>query len=445
MMDKEVVNLSNKFLDFSWNSPSPFHAVAVCKERLESHGYLKLSEKQEEWHLEPNKKYYFTRNQSTICAFAVGGRFKPGNGCNIIGAHTDSPVLKLKPISNISRSGYVLVGVQPYGGGLWHTWFDRDLSIAGRVVVRVSENKFDHRLVRINNPILRIPTLAIHLDSSVNEAFKFNTETHLVPVIATTVKSVLEKKDDKHSTTLMTLLANELKCEVSNICDFELCLYDTQKPALGGALNEFIFSARLDNLMSSFSALEALLGTEETLAQDSRIRMICLFDNEEVGSASAYGADSDLIETVLSRLHVNVASSFLVSADMAHAVHPNYSSVHEDSHRPALHKGPVLKYNANQKYATTATTAFIIKEVANRKKIPLQEYVVRNDGRCGSTIGNILAPKAGIRTVDLGQPQLSMHSIREMAAVDDTYYSVQLFKGFFNEVTEIDKNLPIDD
>jgi len=194
--------------------------------------------------------------------------------------------------------------------------------------------------------------------------------------------------------------------------------------------------------MSSFSALEALLGTEETLAQDSRIRMICLFDNEEVGSASAYGADSDLIETVLSRLHVNVASSFLVSADMAHAVHPNYSSVHEDSHRPALHKGPVLKYNANQKYATTATTAFIIKEVANRKKIPLQEYVVRNDGRCGSTIGNILAPKVGIRTVDLGQPQLSMHSIREMAAVDDTYYSVQLFKGFFNEVTEIDKNLP---
>ncbi|KAF7728929.1 hypothetical protein EC973_005324 [Apophysomyces ossiformis] len=456
-----------EFLDFLDRSPSPFHVVHEAAEQLERAGFQRLSERSD-WDLKKQGRYYFTRNGSSIVAFAVGGRYQTGNGFSIVGAHTDSPCLKVKPVSKKENGGYLEVGVQLYGGGIWHTWFDRDLSVAGRVMVRQSDGSFKHTLVRVNKPILRVPTLAIHLDGSVNQAFSFNNETHLIPVLATSVKSALnERKGDneilKHHPALINLLAQELHIQPQQIHDFELCLYDTQPATIGGAYDEFVFSARLDNLGMSFCALKALINSSKDLADEPHIRLISLFDNEEIGSTSAQGANSNLLPATLQRLsQTNIGKaakeatssdaptscfgfldrsatitcafeqamhkSMLVSADMAHAVHPNYIEKYEENHRPAMHKGTVIKINANQRYATTAPTSLIIREIARLRDIPVQEFVVRNDSPCGSTIGPMLSAKLGLRTIDVGNPQLSMHSIREIGGVDDVRNGIRLLE-----------------
>jgi len=453
------------FLHFVDASVSPFHAVQTSKELLLQHGFVQLHET-DSWKLKPNEKYFFTRNHSTIFAFAVGGQYKPGNGANVVGAHTDSPNLKVKPVSTKESRGYLTVGVETYGGGLWHTWFDRDLTVAGRVVVsNESNDKFEHRLVHIKRPILRVPNLAIHLTPADERgAFKPNTQTHLgFPVLATEVKSKLNgdapKEKLNHHAILLQLLARELQVEISQIRDFELSVCDTQPAALGGAFNEFIFSPRLDNLMMSYCSLRGLLASlsGDSLASDGRIRIVALFDNEEVGSQSAHGAASNMMQQVLQRIITSAGASvegdalqrdyahtYLISADMAHAVHPNYGEKHEDNHQPAMHKGPVIKHNANQRYATTSVTAFLLKELARRNSIPVQEFVVRNDSPCGSTIGPILSANCGIRTIDIGCPQLSMHSIREMCGTDDVGHAIALFKAFFESFTALDLSLRVD-
>ncbi|CAG8745095.1 1012_t:CDS:2, partial [Acaulospora morrowiae] len=248
------------FIEFVNSAPSPFHAVEESRLRLIDAGFEEIRER-DSWigKLKQNGKYFFTRNRSTILAFSVGGKYIPGNGFSMIGAHTDSPCLKVKPVSKKSSAGYLQVGVETYGGGLWHTWFDRDLGIAGRVMVETEGNKIEHKLVRVRRPILRVPTLAIHLDRNVNEGFKFNKETHLTPLIATATKELEGTNDDKtlkHHPTLLNVLVNELGVKtVEQIRDFELCLYDTHPSTVGGAYNEFIYSARLDNLMMSYTAL----------------------------------------------------------------------------------------------------------------------------------------------------------------------------------------------
>lgn len=450
-----------RFLNESWTS---FHATAEAKRLLLGAGFQLLKE-EDEWKVVPGGRYFLTRNMSTIIAFAVGQKFQPGNGFHVIAAHTDSPCLKLKPISALSKSGFLNVGVQTYGGGLWHTWFDRDLSVAGRVLLQLSSGSLAHRLVKVRRPILRIPTLAIHLDRSVNtDGFKPNFESHLVPILATQVKSGLIASDSStkpHHPLLLQILAEELRCEVEEIADLELNVCDTQPSCVGGAQHEFIFSGRLDNLASSFCALRALLDTSQDsgdLADESSIRMVALFDNEEVGSDSAQGAGSPTIFQAMSRvsrllggsvLHEGLVErairrSFLVSADMAHALHPNYSERHEDHHQPKLHEGLVIKHNANQRYATNAATAFLFKEVAKARGIPTQSFVVRNDMGCGSTIGPILASGIGIRTVDCGIPQLSMHSVREICGTGDVDISYRHFKAFYELFTMIDAQLSID-
>ncbi|RIA89160.1 peptidase M18 [Glomus cerebriforme] len=458
---KEAVD----FIEFVNNSPSPFHAVEEARLRLIEAGYEELKER-DSWKgkLKNNGKYYFTRNRSTIVAFAIGGKYVPGNGVSMAGAHTDSPCLKVKPISKRDKTGYLQVGVEPYGGGLWHTWFDRDLSVAGRIMVETGENKFEHKLVKITRPILRIPTLAIHLDGSVREAFKFNNETHLTPLIATATKALAGDSintEEKHHPIFLDLLVQELGCKVNEIHDFELCLYDTHSSTIGGAFNEFIFSARLDNLMMSYTILTALINstrdTSESLSNDPNIRLISLFDNEEIGSTTAHGADSSLLESTLRRLCVSfgnenletifeetIHKSFMISADMAHAVHPNYSDKHEENHRPQMHKGVVIKINANQRYATTATTSLILRQAAKKYNVPLQEFVVRNDSSCGSTIGPMISANLGLRTVDVGNPQLSMHSIRETSGTDDVGHAIRLFQGFFEDFAKIDQNIIVD-
>lgn len=480
--------VATELVTFLNASPTPFHAVYEAKSLLKTAGFLPLSER-DDWHLLPGGKYFFTRNHSTIVAFAVGKNYVPGNGFMIVGAHTDSPCPKLKPVSKLTNGGFLEVGVQPYGGGLWHTWFDRDLTIAGRVMVqRESEGvtSFSHELVRIQEPIIRIPTLAIHLDRNVNnDGFQVNTQSHLVPVLATAIKaevnkhtgnvafcspaeendinatynvhteankikgkSGLESVDAIHHPLLLELVSREIGCHPKEVCDFELQVCDMQPSIIGGALKEFIFSGRLDNLCMSFCSLKALIDatSEDSLEHENGVRMVALFDHEEVGSNSAQGAGSPVMFDALTRITLSFASngsqvlvdkavqkSLLVSADMAHCLHPNYMDKHDANHQPKMHKGLVIKHNANQRYATNAVTAFLFRQIGKKHNIPVQDFVVRNDMACGSTIGPILASGVGIRTVDVGAPQLSMHSIREMCGVDDVGYSYQHFKAFYQE------------
>ncbi|XP_022735951.1 probable aspartyl aminopeptidase [Durio zibethinus] len=472
MAETEVSCVVSDFINFLNVSPTAFHAVDEAKKRLQKVGYEQVSER-EEWKLEAGKRYFFTRNHSTIIAFAIGKKYVAGNGFHIVGAHTDSPCLKLKPVSKVKKGGYLEVGVQTYGGGLWHTWFDRDLTVAGRVMIREEKGgsvSYAHQLVRIEDPIMRVPTLAIHLDRGVNDGFKVNTQNHLLPVLATSIKAELNREvaengpaekmtnNSRHHALLLQMIANKLGCQPDQICDFELQACDTQPSIVAGATKEFIFSGRLDNLCMSFCSLKALIDTtsaESNLEKESGVRMVALFDHEEVGSDSAQGAGSPAMLDALSRITNSFTSdskmlpkaiqrSFLVSADMAHALHPNYMEKHEENHQPKLHGGLVIKHNANQRYATNAVTSFIFREIAMKHNLPIQDFVVRNDMPCGSTIGPILASGVGIRTVDVGAPQLSMHSIREMCAVDDVKHSYEHFKAFFQEFSHLDTKITVD-
>ena len=457
--------LGKEFIQFVNCSPSPFHAVATCVQWLKSEGFTQIKENAD-WTklIKPNGKYYFTRNQSTLIAFGVGGQFVAGNGFNMLGAHTDSPCLKLKPVSNVQKEGYLQMGVQTYGGGLWHTWFDRDLALGGRVIIsekkgEKDEEEYREELVFLNKPIARIPSLAIHLtDRSTRGTFKFNDEDHLLPVIASTLKGQLgESEEGNHHGILLEALSEEIGCKVSDIRDFELSLCDAQPACIGGLKEEYIFAPRLDNLMSCWTGLQSFLKTSGSLDQESRTRMICFFDNEEVGSTSSMGANSSLLNEVMARVNescggnngsnensISTKNSFMISSDMSHAVHPNYAGKHEGKHKPQIHSGLVIKVNANQRYATTDQSRFLIKELARIKSIPIQEFVVRNDSPCGSTIGPMISSNTGVRTVDVGGPMLSMHSIREMCGTLDVDYSVDLFMAYWNNFTKLDQKLQIE-
>jgi aspartyl aminopeptidase len=431
-------------------------------------------------------------------SFAVGAKWRPGNPIGMIGTHTDSPCLRVKPVSKKVAAGYMQVGVETYGGGIWHTWFDRDLSLAGRVQVRDGGGNFVQKLVKIEKPIVRIPHLAIHLSRQSN--FDPNKETEMFP-IAGLVEAELnggsktsgETKDaetaeeegetegdfaplkaitERHHSQVVELVAEQAGVEPSAVVDFELLLYDTQPAGLGGLRDEFIYSARLDNLNSTFCAVKGLIASlenSEALASDSTIRLVACFDHEEIGSKSAHGADSNLLPAVVRRLSVipaaasgsessyqevdsvpatafeqTLSTSLLVSADMAHAVHPNYEAKYEPRHQPEMNKGVVIKINANQKYATNSPGIVLIQETARLVGVPLQLFVVRNDSLCGSTIGPMLSASMGVRTVDLGNPQLSMHSIRETGGSYDVEHAIKLFEGFFNNYGTLESKILVD-
>jgi len=477
---------ASSFLDFVNEAWTPFHCVEACARRLEAAGFMHLPE-EAEWvgdsAVRPGGKYYVTRNGATLIAFAVGGAYRAGNGFGIVGAHTDSPCLKLKPVSEVgSRSGYVQVGVQPYGGGLWHTWFDRDLSVAGRCLVRTgAEGHFEQRLVKVERPLMRIPTLAIHLQRTVNdEGFKFNKQTHLLPVLATALKSMLNEgaaaggdapqAARQHPPMLMRVLAEELGVDPEAIAEFDLHVCDTQPGCLGGADREFVYAGRLDNLCSTYCSLAGLLRSLEgaagsPLEADPTVRCVAYFDHEEVGSDSATGAGGSSLRDVIARVvsaladsdragaagqrregvwERTVGASLLLSADMAHAVHPNYPEKHDPQHCPAMHKGTVIKHNANQRYATTPVTSLVLKEVGRLGGTPLQEFVVPNDSACGSTIGPILSSGLGMRTIDIGAPQLSMHSIREVMGRDDVLHCVNLVAAFYAHWKSVDDRISLE-
>ena len=443
---------AERLMRFIDNSPEPFYVVETAIDQLKSQGFEGLRE-EDTWVLKPGGKYYFTRNRSSILAFALGGKYTAGSAFKVIGAHTDSPTLKIKPRSKRpATAGLCQVSVETYGGGLWHTWFDRDLSLAGRVIVRDGAGGFKSRLVKCDKAVLRVPNLAIHLRTQAErDSFTVNKEDHLQPILCEEVAKALSQSEDcpekdqwasEQQPELLQLLANELNVEVGDILDFELSVYDLQKASFSGVNDEFVVSSRIDNLASCFTALESLneYAASDAVKDDADVSVIALFDHEEVGSESQPGAGSNLMGECVRRissafpgadLSSSIAKSLVLSVDMAHALHPNYAAKHDKQHSPMLNKGVVIKTNNNQRYATSGETAFIIRELARGEGVPVQEFIVRNDCPCGTTIGPVISCNTGMRAIDLGMPQLSMHSIREMMGASDLTFAAKLFTSFF--------------
>ncbi|CAJ0600125.1 unnamed protein product [Cylicocyclus nassatus] len=457
----EIRKEAEEFISFLNKSVTPFHAVHECRERLLQSGFQELKESAH-WDVKPGGKYYVTKNRTCIIAFAVGGAFVPGNGFSIVVGHTDSPALRVKPVSKITSEKFNQVGVSTYGGGLWRTWFDRDLSVAGEVVVRAGDT-LARRLINIEHPILYIPNLAIHFAKD-RDSFTCNKETDLRPILETVAAAGINDQKDKkeaactdvgkdprdivadHHYNFLDVIAAAANASAEQIVDMDLYLYDANPARIGGIHDEFITGARLDNLVGTFTTMQGLIASlldERLLMDDENIRMAACFDNEEVGSQTAMGAQSSFIEYVLRRLSAggdplafeeSIGKSLLISADQAHACHPNYPKIHEDNHRPAFHGGVIVKINVNQRYATTSTTHAVIKQIAAEANVPLQKVVVRNDSLCGSTVGPILAARLGMRTVDVGCPMLAMHSIREMADTSSISQATRLYATFFNRM-----------
>lgn len=474
-----AIDFPQEFVKFLNEAHSPYHTVHVMKRQLLENGFKELQESKT-WarSLHADGKYFVTRNNSSIIAFSVGGKFSPGNPIAIIGGHTDSPTLRVKPISKRTNEKYSQVGVECYGGGIWHSWFDSDLSVAGRVFVKTADGGSEAKLVDLKRPLLKIPTLAIHLDREVNQKFEFNKETQLLPVSGMADLDLSDKKkavDDepfsslksivqRHNEDFLDLIAQKLDLKsVSEIEDFELILYDFAASTLGGVRDEFVFSGRLDNLTSCFTGLHGLLlSSDESLAAETGIRLLACFDHEEVGSSSAQGADSNFLPNIIERLSSAVsytttddklkgknflletyAKSFFLSSDVAHAVHPNYAGKHESQHKPVIGAGPVIKINANQRYMTNSPGLVLLKKVADSANVPLQLFVAANNSPCGSTIGPILASKTGIRTLDIGNPILSMHSIRETGGSADLKYQIDLFKEFLKQYSVLSEKINV--
>lgn len=463
------IPLAEKAASFLTNSPDPFHAVHNVVQRLQEAGFEGLASTSPlTGKIQAGGKYYYTVESSTLVAFTVGPKFQSQQpfGFHMIGGHTDSPNLRIKPHSKKTASGCTLLGVECYGGGLWHTWFDRDLSVSGRVLLRgASGDTIQQRLVKLTDPIARISTLCIHLQSPEERtAFNVNKENHTAPILATNkivseanqqAKVVLEEGAqaqlnspmdawrDGHEPLLLQAIAEKLDVKLEDIIDFELSLYDTQPAALGGITKEFLYSARLDNLATVFCATEALCHHATTDLDSVDVSVMVAFDHEEVGSVSAQGAGSPVMQDAIQRIssalnggtispdlyNACIRNSFILSIDQAHAIHPNYASKHEAAHSPQLNAGVVIKTNSNQRYTTNGITGFVVRELGRLAGIPIQEFVVRNDCPCGSTIGPTVSALTGIRTVDAGMPQLSMHSCREVMGIVDCKYLCCVFFG----------------
>lgn len=417
-------------LDFIDASPSPWHAVATASARLSQAGFVALNES-EAWQLETGGRYFVSRGASSLIAFSIGQHALPSAGIHMVGAHTDSPGLRLKPHAAYSSDGLIRIGVEVYGGPILATFADRDLSIAGRVNIRTAQG-FETRLIKFDQPILRLANLAIHLNREVNEkGLKFNRQTELPLLFGESVDGL------EADAQFLGRIANLLKVEVKEIINFELNVFDTQKGVIWGANQEFIANSQLDNLASCHAAITALLANQKPHTTS----LCALFDHEEVGSESATGASGSFLSDVISRitLHLNqeeklrtLANSFFISADMAHAFHPNHAASYEPCHHVHINQGPVIKTNANQRYASSADSAARFIRLCEQAGVPYQQYSHRADLGCGSTIGPLVASRLGVATVDVGSPMWAMHSIRESAGVLDHAYMIKVLSSYYS-------------
>ena len=411
----------------------PNLAVAETAKRLQAGGFKELDESQAWPQIDPGG-YYVIRGGS-ILAWRKGQGSVVEKGVRLIGAHTDSPNLRIKPRPARISQGMVTLGVETYGGVLWHTWLDRDLSIAGRLWIDAGTT-VESLDVMVDKPLLRIPNLAIHLSRNVNkDGPKFNPQNHLVPLVA-----LSENGDKPFDERTFFTSCFELDIDPRSISGWDLGLHEHTTPLLSGLSDSFVHAPRLDNLGSVHAALCALLAADQNA---EHTQMIACYDHEECGSQSAAGAQSHFLQSVLERFVDSekqaenfsrmIARSFLVSADMAHALHPNYVEKHDAQHTPILGAGPVIKVNVNQRYATEGLGTALFKKWGRDADVNVQEYVHRTDLPCGTTIGPISAAKLGIRTVDVGNPMLSMHSAREMAASADVPKMIAVMKAFFDD------------
>ena len=411
-------------LDFIDASPSPWHAVDTCETHLQAGGFQRLNEV-DRWQLATGDRRYVVRGASII-AFVVGRHPAAETGLRLIGAHTDSPGLRIKPRPAETTQGMVRLGVEVYGGPILATFADRDLSLAGRVNIRNTNlpTGFETRLVRFDEPLLRLPNLAIHMNREVNESgLKFNKQTELPLLLG------VATADDAPESRFRQPIADLLQVDINDLLTWELNAYDTQKGSFWGVDREFLANSQLDNLASCHAALCALLATPNPAAT----ALCAFFDHEEVGSESAAGAAGSLLADVIQRLanaaaldsedrRRMLARSFFISADMAHAWHPNFPAAYEPGHRVLVNAGPVIKHNANQRYSTDADSAARFIALCDKAGVPCQQYAHRTDLGCGSTIGPIVAARLGIASIDVGSPMWAMHSIRESAGVLDHSY-----------------------
>lgn len=421
-------------ISFMNNSPVNFLAVSTVCEQLENAGFIQLSPS-DHWRLEENGRYFVTKNDSAVFAFIVGNDLLAGY--KIISAHSDSPCFRIKPNAEMLSEGRILrLNTEVYGGPILYTWFDRPLSIAGRVILRSDDPLFpDSRLVNFRRPLLTIPHLAIHFNRTVNEGNRLSKQTDMLPVIA-----MLNEKAEAHN-FLLNLIADELNVNIGDILDFDLSLYDTTPACLIGANNEFITSGRLDDLSMVHCALAALINTADE--ESPMTRIMAIFDNEETGSGTKQGAASPILSDLLRRIQLSmgyseedylcsIEKSFMISADNAHGLHPNYEKKYDPTNHPVLGGGPVIKINANCKYMTDADSAAVFRTICERANVPYQYFVNHSDVAGGSTLGNILTSQIPLRGVDMGAPLWAMHSIRETGSIDDHEFISSAFSEFYS-------------
>lgn len=427
----EARTISLELIDFIDASPSPWHAVASAEERLQAQGFIRLEE-EERWQLEAGGRYYAVRGGASLIAFVPGSQPIAEAGFRIVGAHTDSPGLRLKPKAGMISDGIARLGVEVYGGPILATFTDRDLSLAGRVVLRGAAGQ-ETRLLCFDRTLVRLPNLAIHMNRDVNEqGLKLNKQTELPLIFAQ------QDDDEDAEAPLRRLLADAAQRDAADLLSWEMNVYDVQKGCLWGANEEFIASRQLDNLASLHAALTALIATKLPTATC----VAAFFDHEEVGSESATGAGGSFITDVLNRIGFHakldeedrrraMARSFFISADMAHAYHPNFPAAYEPGHKVRVNAGPVIKTNVNQRYTTNAETAARFMGLCEKACVPYQQYAHRSDLGCGSTIGPMVAAQLGVASVDIGSPMWAMHSARESAGVNDHAYMIAALVAAF--------------
>ncbi|MDU2290994.1 MAG: M18 family aminopeptidase [Clostridium celatum] len=426
--------LALELVEFLYDSPSACHGVKATQKILDKNGFVEIKET-DKWNLQAKGKYYVIKNDSALIAFEVGTGDIEEKGFRLIGAHTDVPGFRIKPNPQmISEGKYVKLNTEVYGGPILHTWYDRPLSIAGKVSLKGSSPlKPETRLVNINKPLLIIPSLAIHMNREVNEGYKINRQVDTLPLLGL-INDKLEKED-----YLMNIISEELQVNKEDILNFELGLYEYERGSLIGMNEELISSGRFDDLWMVFSGIKALVDSRENEATKV---MICI-DNEEIGSLTAEGANSTLLNNILERIALGLgkdregyyrtlANSIMISADLAHAVHPNLGDKHDPTNRPVLEGGPVLKIAASGSYSTDSFNGAVFAGVCEAAGVPFQKFVNRSDVRGGTTIGPVTAANLTIPVIDMGAPVLGMHSIRELASVKDNYYTVKAFTEFFS-------------
>ncbi len=427
-------NQARDLLDFIDVSPSPWHAVETAKQRLSADGFTELNES-DAWQLAQGGSYFVTQGDASIISFRLGSKPLAETGFNMVGAHTDSPGLRLKPHAAFASDGLTRIGVEVYGGPILATFTDRDLSLAGRVTLRSNSKKcaYENRLSLFKESIVRLPNLAIHMNREVNDkGLKLNKQTELPLIFSMNIDG------ETAESQFLALVAENIKADPADILSWEFNVYDTQKGSFWGANQEFIANSQLDNLASCHAALTAMIQAKKPEAT-----IICaLFDHEEVGSESTTGASGSFLKDVANRITMQCklstedaaragAKSFFISADMAHAYHPNHPSAYEPCHHAHINQGVVIKTNSNQRYATNADSAARFMLLCESAGVAYQQYAHRTDLGCGSTIGPIIASGLGIATVDVGSPMWAMHSLRESAGVQDHSDMINVLSVFF--------------